>query len=386
MKILRAGARECFNELPLVVDWAPTMKCNYRCSYCFDYGKGKNPPPQLPFSTLEQLKVAVDNIASLNRPWYNVTLSGGEPTIHQHISDLIVMLHETLGERLNQVVLLTNGSRNKDLYQKLATIAKEQYIRVNISIHTDHVDMAHILELIENLSNDVNIGFALMFNPAKREMVHDIYETLFEYRKKYLFGMSSYLLRIGDHLDPRYNEEDLTWQKEANERFKALTESVKSPILQVRQPRQIKHVFHDFHDIEDNGILKTIENADTTLKYTNGLFGFAGMYCMAHTNVLSISENGYCKGMVCGDDPILCNIYEKNSLMAVRDKLIHAIKCKRPMCGCSANYHIPKFASEEEARKYFIFAYKKQMALLAEGDAENALRDYKKLISQSINH
>lgn len=47
MKILRTGGRECFADLPLEVNWVLTNKCNYRCSYCFDYGKGKNPPPSV---------------------------------------------------------------------------------------------------------------------------------------------------------------------------------------------------------------------------------------------------------------------------------------------------------------------------------------------------
>ena len=45
MKILKQGARECFEDLPLEVNWGLTEKCNYRCSYCFIYGKGKPTPP-----------------------------------------------------------------------------------------------------------------------------------------------------------------------------------------------------------------------------------------------------------------------------------------------------------------------------------------------------
>ena len=45
MKIFRTGAYESFYDMPLKVNWSLTKRCNYRCSYCFHYGKGKNTPP-----------------------------------------------------------------------------------------------------------------------------------------------------------------------------------------------------------------------------------------------------------------------------------------------------------------------------------------------------
>lgn len=44
MKILSTGAQTCFEDLPLEVNWSITLNCNYRCSYCFDYGKKHTPP------------------------------------------------------------------------------------------------------------------------------------------------------------------------------------------------------------------------------------------------------------------------------------------------------------------------------------------------------
>ena len=247
MKILRTGAYETFHDLPLEVNWDLTKKCNYRCSYCFNYGTG-NPPPSVPFSTLEQLNIAVDNIASLNRPWYDVVFSGGEPTVHPHIFDLIEMLHKKLGQRLNRILIITNGSRNESLYGRIADTAKEVTIHLAISIHTDHVDMAHILELIENLSENINMNFSLMFNPAKREMVHEIYDTLYEYRKKFFFGMRVVTLRDGDQVDPRYTAEDFAWQKETADQFEALEQAVSSKFLARKKIEPSMKVFYETVD------------------------------------------------------------------------------------------------------------------------------------------
>ena len=39
---------------------------------------------------------------------------------------------------------------------------------------------------------------------------------------------------------------------------------------------------------------------------------FQGMYCIAHASVLRIEANGRCKGMVCGNDKVICDIYGKD--------------------------------------------------------------------------
>ena len=38
MKIFRTGSYENLYDLPIAINWGFTTQCNYRCSYCFDYG------------------------------------------------------------------------------------------------------------------------------------------------------------------------------------------------------------------------------------------------------------------------------------------------------------------------------------------------------------
>ena len=360
MKIFRAGAYEAFYDMPLDINWDLTVQCNYRCSYCFIYGKGKNPPPQLPFSTLNQLKAAVDNIASLNRPWYNVSLSGGEPTIHPHLIDLIYLLHEKLQERLNNILIISNGSRNESLYKKLAEISKSINLNLLISIHTDHVDMAHVLELIENLSRNIKIYFVLMFNPDKREEVHLIYDIMCEYRKNFPFNMGIDILRDGDHIDSRHTQEDFAWHKFATEKFTALADSLASKFP---PQKKSKHNFRMFHDLEIDGKRQIIETTDYKSNLPQGLAKFTDMYCIAHTTVLKIEPDGFCCGMACIADPFICNIYEEGSLKAARKDLIHAIVCPCDVCGCISNYYIPKFTSRLEAARFIETVDAKQQAL-----------------------
>lgn len=371
MKILRTSSPECFNQMPLKVSWFLTAKCNYRCSYCFYHGKGKHTPPQLPFFTLEQAKVAVNNVVSLNRPWYDLQFIGGEPTVYPHITELISMFQERLGERINCILITTNGSRNMKLYQKILEFAKLVRFQLNISIHTDHVDMPHILELIENLSKDTVLQFELMFNPDKREMVYEIYDTLCEYRKKYWFNMNVVMLRDGDRVDPRYTPEDFAWQKKAMKQFNELVKSVASDF----PPRKkVKHPKTVFRDIEDNGKVKTVKAGNRNLELIDGLLQYKGMYCIAFANILRIQDDGRCRGIICGDDPFIGNIFEENFITNVRDKLVHAVRCTHNICGCIGNDSVPKFASEEDAKKYVEFAQKRQAELCAEYDATHSER------------
>lgn len=280
------------------------------------------------------------------------------------------MLHETLKERLTGVIIITNGSRNEKLYRGLAELAKSIDITMQISIHTDHVDMNHILDIIEKLSANITMSFALMFNPDKREFVHEIYDMMFEARKKYWFGMNVITLRDGDRVDPRYTPEDFAWQKKAVKQFNELVKSVAPNFPPRKKTRYSNPVIRD---VEDNGEIKTMKQGNRTLALADGLLAFKDMYCIAHAALLRIEENGGFRGMVCGDDRKIGNIYEKDAITKVRDKLIHAVKCTKRNCGCAANDPIPKFASEEDAKKYVEFAQKRQAQLFAEYDAQQAL-------------
>ena len=302
--------------------------------------------------------------------------------MHPHISDLISMFYERLGDSLNVITVISNGTRNEALYRKIASISKHVNFDLNISIHTDHVEMAHILELIENLSGDLNLRFSLMFNPDKREMVHEIYDTMFEYRKKFWFTMNVVTLREGDIVDPRYTPEDFAWQKEAIKKFNELVKSVSDKFT---SRRVIAHKLNIVRDIEDNGKVTTVKSRNRTVELADGLLKFSGMYCIANSALLFIMTDGRFRGMVCDDDREIYNIFDKKSFQDARDKMIHAVKCTKRVCGCAANDRIPKFASEEEAKKFVAFAQKRQAELFAEYEHEHEQLPYQNYLSSIEN-
>ena len=201
-----------------------------------------------------------------------------------------------------------------------------------------------------------------MFNPAKREMVHEIYETLLEYRKKFRFNMSVGLLRDGDRIDSRYTHEDFAWREKTVKEFADVVDSVADKFPLQKQPG---HALRLFYDIENDGKREISHEKNHDLKLTNGMLAFKGMFCISHTSVLRIEETGECHGMVCYADGITCNIYEKDSLFKNRDNLIRAVQCPCNICGCRVNDPIPKFASEEEAKKFVEIMQARQNRLLS---------------------
>ena len=150
---------------------------------------------------------------------------------------------------MNSISIVTNGSRNAALYEKLAGIAKYINFLMNVSIHTDHVEMDHILELIEKLSHDVKMHFVLMFNPGKRDMVHEIYETMLDTRKRFPFSMNIVLIR-DKGVDRRYTQEDFIWQKKASTEFAELARKFN---FETSFKKTGSAPLHIFHEIEENG-------------------------------------------------------------------------------------------------------------------------------------
>ena len=198
-----------------------------------------------------------------------------------------------------------------------------------------------------------------MFNPDKREEVHLIFDILCEYRKRFPFNMDVAPVWVNDGLDPRYTEDDLRWAKEAAIYFDALQKAVK-----VKVTKKPPTMMRMFHDLEIDGERKIIEakDKDYNTNLTNGLTNFKGMYCVANTTLLHVTETGLCKGLICS--PIFtCNIYEKGSLKATRDKLIYTLKCRNKLCGCTNANYPPKFASFEESQKFMEIFNAKQQAL-----------------------
>ena len=116
-------------ESTLLLDWAPTKRCNYDCSYC---------PPRVhdnhsPLPDLDELKqIATDIIIPHKHKRIQINISGGEPTLWPDLLQFVQHL-DSITER-KRIRILTNGTAS---IQRL--IELQQYSVLLISLHHEYV-------------------------------------------------------------------------------------------------------------------------------------------------------------------------------------------------------------------------------------------------------
>ncbi|MDD5006499.1 MAG: radical SAM protein [Candidatus Omnitrophica bacterium] len=92
-----------------------TEYCNFKCTYCRGlkneiYGQRK-----IKELSIEEIKRNID-LWCLNTPLENIRFSGGEPTLHKNIVEIIVYAKR---KKINRIAISTNGSNKIELYKQL---------------------------------------------------------------------------------------------------------------------------------------------------------------------------------------------------------------------------------------------------------------------------
>jgi MoaA/NifB/PqqE/SkfB family radical SAM enzyme len=79
LKMIAKGLRS--TDHPIMAQIIPIRRCNLACEYCNEYDDFSKPVP------LETMRARIDHLARLGTSI--VTLSGGEPTLHPEVDDII---------------------------------------------------------------------------------------------------------------------------------------------------------------------------------------------------------------------------------------------------------------------------------------------------------
>lgn len=353
--IIRQGGLNDFYSMPLTVIWNITNMCNYHCSYCF----GPEKLDKNKFSTREELLKAVDNLYTLNRTTYSIGITGGEPTTHPYLLDMIKYAGNKFGNKLDFITLFSNGSRNKNFYECLPEIAKSVNLNLFISLHSEHLQVEHIMELIETLSGHISLNFNFMYNPKKREFCRNLFAILLEMRKKYSFTLSNVLVREGinlEYISKEYTDDDFKWREWAIAKYNDILKEYKNFTLWKRRFKENKDKFWDYY-IYNQRIYEKTYNYDKSKMFKNGFFHFKNMYCCLGTSVISIGSDGYVKGAECPAVAKKYNIFREN--LFLKDDFIAPFKCPLENCSCGGNETIPKFVYYDEAKEFCkIYKYK----------------------------
>jgi organic radical activating enzyme len=180
----------------LRINWHILNWCNYKCSYCsvrgnlsYDY----NDTTQIS----NQYKLMISRLKLIKKP-FELCLTGGEPTLHPNIKEILKGLGEI--EKLERVYFFTNLSRSINFYEEILNFKKILYYasyhpeyhdedflikckklrcEVHISMMSEYKNK--ILKFIEECKSE-KIPFCLNFLSDtkfyKNTLDHDFYEEV----------------------------------------------------------------------------------------------------------------------------------------------------------------------------------------------------------------
>ena len=129
--ILTVGSFKPKNDY-LWVTWSILLSCNYNCRYCYVRNKG--------FSSKDVIDDTIRFLKNAPQKVKDVTLFGGEPTIHSHLFYIV----EQLKDFVRNLYIFTNLSSTKS---QLLNLVKRD-VQFCISYHPDIIsDVAFINKL-----------------------------------------------------------------------------------------------------------------------------------------------------------------------------------------------------------------------------------------------
>lgn len=357
--VIRQGAYESLYDLPLYVHWSITKMCNYKCSYCsYRHGEDKsvNRAGLVPF---QKLVNAVNNLAAMNRPLYEMVLLGGEPTVHPRLPELLLHAESRLQGRLRKVTIVTNGSREPEWFNQLADQARRLPLLITVSIHAEQVNPEHIYNLIHKLDPALQLHFIVMMHPEKKELVAQIHGKLCELRAQRVFDVwmqPIFAPPAFTSIDPRYPPDFLDWRNALQTEFAYAVSNANLGNIEKTS------TFHTFWEVNENGRSSIVPEGDRSILHQHGLLNFQGMNCVCGTNLARIDEDGSLLGGVCVHATTPFNLYEPN---AIKDSsFMRIVNCPSPFCTCNDNDINMKFRDRDEAEEYLRMARLKQDRLL----------------------
>lgn len=124
-----------------ILQWHITERCNQRCAHCY---QDSLPAPELPFdrmlAVLPQFTALLDSLPGPSgspRPRGQVTVTGGEPTLHSHFMELLEVLAASKS-RFSFAVLANGTGIDRAAARRLARL-RPQYVQISV----DGVEATH---------------------------------------------------------------------------------------------------------------------------------------------------------------------------------------------------------------------------------------------------
>ncbi len=270
------------NSDVLYVYWTLTDFCNFRCNYCpknlhsGDYKSGRRPG----YPTDEEIRTFLDRLVNLHSrgKFLQVSISGGEPTLHPMYEEIIDTLHPH-----GIVETITNGTRPIDWWQNLQQLPD----KITMSLHAEWTKIDKINPLGEFLlDNNVQVAYNMMCDPGNWNMVQQMYQQLTPRLQKLVNAKI-----LTNHVKDSSDGQTWEYQPEQIEYIRGIYASGEKP------KRRFEEVDLSSSLIYTDGSTATLTNP-FDLVNTNQ-HSFTGWECSAGTDGIAVSFDGFAYGANC---------------------------------------------------------------------------------------
>lgn len=244
------------------IDIELTDRCNYRCTYCRPTGwrGGTN-------LEYDQLVNFLEKVMEDKNQQYNVVLSGGEPTVHPRIIDVLKYLHD----RGIHVTLVSNGSRRLEWWKK-----NLRYIdKLVFSYQINSAILEEFIEKIKFITRHRKIQINLSMIPERFDECLQIAEELKKVQNLTIVLKALKNKKIKPRRLYNYTEEQMNIMSNA-------VESIETPTIKDRNVPVVSYYFDD----------GTVEDIPSYKVITKKLNQYKGWTCWKGIDSIRIRCDG----------------------------------------------------------------------------------------------
>ncbi len=173
-RLVRVGQRSLLARDLFCVSWLLGRFCNYRCSYCWPYGrsdKKDHRPTDLVMSTLDEIKRQARD-RGFNS--FHFSFSGGEPTLHPGYLKVLQRYNDDVdNSNFQSVHMTTNLSAGMGWFKKYVESTKDlNRVSITASYHKEFAIPEQFRDkLIFLQTNDIQVTINMVMVPERFDIL-----------------------------------------------------------------------------------------------------------------------------------------------------------------------------------------------------------------------
>ena len=272
----------------LSVLWAINKVCSFRCLHCVYYKHRRGAE----FSSSAELLRAAQTVLRLGRPSYQITMYGGEPTLHPHSEDLLAYF--VAADAPVELRMFTNGAQWAGLFERIVRTTKGFHFLVIFSLHLEFANFRKFKRAIEiTAAGGMSVAVNFMFLASHRETARTRVEELLELRQRVPFFVNiNYPYTIVGEMGTGCTEQDIAWVETTRGAFEAMATPghLRDPVF----TRIVSGIARQ----RGGGREELPPEESLRLLKRMHMPSYDGYFCCSGANVMFVEEDGTMRGGV----------------------------------------------------------------------------------------